>query len=497
MTLGARAFGKSPFGGTGVSFAGQDLFIVVIGPNDVTALIDWRSPSPRIQKQLNGRDEFECTLLSSTGYVPALGESVQVYFERGLQFGGSVHERDVEFLTERSGQHTVSKIRCVDHSAIAHRRRVFEVFEDVSAGAIVRFIIFKYLAAEFVEPGDIQEGPLVTRMVANMSVAEALDELSEKSGFFWNISATFVLNFFARTTKPSPFTIDSSNAVFRHIRGSRTRNQYRNVQYVDGGRGVTDPRGERFRGDSLQRTFHVEYPLFKTPMISRNGQPQTVGIRGIDSEKDWYWNAGETAIGQDPLGDLLGANEVLEVFYVGRFNLLQIVEDTSAILERQAVEGGSGRHEQLDRDDQLDGQDLVQDKGLALLSHYGTLDDVAEFGTDIAGLDTGQLLTINVPALILEGPFLITQMDISWMARSTRRFRVTATTGELKGRAEEFFTRLLGSRQSIAIREGEILQEVLATHDPVRVSDSMVMTLIDVVVDEFGPGEFGSAEMGV
>jgi hypothetical protein len=497
MPLGGRPFGKAPFGGTGAAPVAAASLVLQVAGIDVTGQVEW--PALRHRKQLNGRDELSVTLLSSTGVIPALGAPVRMTLQNGLLFAGQIHERDIDFVTERNGQVTRSQVRCVDHNAIADRRRVVEVYEQKTAGEIVQLIMVKYLADEGVRFGDIQSGPLVTRMVIPyLTAAECLDELCERSGFFWNIDAHLVLNFFARTTVPAPFTIDSSNAVFRRIRGSRTKNQYRNVQYVDGGHGVTDLRTEPFRGDGTLRSFHVEYPLFKAPTITRNFAPQTVGIRGVDADKDWYWNAGETAIGQDARQEaiVLTDTDLLHVTYQGRFNLMQIVEDTSAVLERQGVEGGTGRYEQLDREDGLDGQDVVEEKGLALLRHFGSLDDVVEFETDAQGLDVGQLLTVAVPELGLDGQFLISDMEIEWINFFTRRFTVTATTGELKGRAEDFFTQFLGTKKDIAIREGEILQEVLAIHELVGVTDAISATLVDVAADEFGTGEFGPGEFG-
>ena len=496
MIIGGRPFGKSPFGGSGDAFPQQGGAVLSIGPTSVTDLLQWEDKLKHRQ-ELSARDELEFTIVSSAGYVPNLGQPVLLGYQSGILFVGSVHERDVEFVTERTGTHTRTQIRCVDINELADRRLVVEVFENLTTGEIVRQIVIKYLFPELIQIGDVQEGPLVTRFTAAyLTAAECFDQLCEKSGFVWNIGVQREMNFFARTTSPAPFTIDSSNAVFRRIRGSRTRNQYRNVQYVDGGRGVTDERTETFRGDGTLRTFHVEYPLFNKPTIQRQFEPQTSGIRGIHEGQQWSWNAGETAIGQAP-GDLvLAEGEFLHVSYRGIYNLMSIVEDTSSIVERQGVEGGTGRYEQLTRDDQLDGQDLVQDKGLALLRRFASLDDVVTFETDIAGLGIGQLLTVNVPEQGLVGEFLITKMDTEFIQPTTRRFRVTATTGELKGRFQEWFAALLGSRKPISIREGETLQEVLAMHDPVGVTDSIEATLIDVVADEFGPGEFGHGEFG-
>lgn len=519
MTMGVRPLGGAPLGGL-AGTPGVTNFTLQIGPVDVTPLL--RVYTYRLRQELNGRDELEFTLISnqasyildetgnpildelgnpiptedSTGYVPLLGQQVILSIDGGLIFNGSVHERDVEFLSEADSDYTVIQVRCVDLNELADRHIVGEVYENQSAGAIVRAIVAKYLAAELIQIGDVQDGPMVSRVVFSYRTAAAcFDELSEQSGMHWNIDQQRTMHFFSRTTAPAPFTITSANAVFRGLRGSRTRNQYRNVQYVDGGHGVTDPRNERFKGDSTLRSFNVEYPVYQKPTITRNFLAQTVGIRGIDTGQQWFWNKGETAIGQGD-GDVMAATDFLDVLYQGLYPLLQIVESTASILERQLVEGGTGRYESLDRDDQLDGQALVEEKGMSLLRRYGSLDEVIDFETDVPGLAIGQLVTVLVPELGLDGGFLITHLETQSLLPETRRFRVTATTGELKGTFQDFFARLLTTERPITIREGEVLQEVMALHDLVGVTDSVEATLADFAIGEFGTGEVGTGEFG-
>lgn len=496
MALGSRPFGRAPLGGTGAAQTVDSSLILQIGPANVTDNLLFATY--RVLHELNARDELECSLVSSTSYVPAIGETIVLSYRNGLVFVGTVHEREVQFTSDADSVYTTINVRAVDLNEICDRRRVVEIYENMSAGDIVSQMVLKYLnSSEFIQLGDIQDGPMVDRMVVPyLTVAEVLDELCAKSGFVWNIDTQRTLHFFARTTIPAPFTITSGNAVFRGLQGSRTRNQYRNVQYVDGGHGITDTITDEFAGDGTLRTFHVEYPLYEAPTIQRNFVPQSVGIRGIEEGKQWYWNVGEIAIGQDREQAVLQPTERLLVEYRGRFNLMTIVEDAEAIAERLTVEVGSGRYEQLDRDDALDGQYLVEEKALALLRRFASLDDVIEFEIDIVGLATGQIVSVTVPELGLAGEYLITKMQTEWTMPDRPRFQVTATTGELKGRFQDFFTKLAGASGRVSIREGEILREVSGIHDRAGVTDSIEATLIDVVGDVFGTGEVGPGEMG-
>ena len=494
MTIGARPFGRAPLGGSGFIPVPSSQLALQIGPLDVTPFL--RRGTYSLRQELNGRDELEFTLISTTAYAPAIGENVFFSIGQGLLFAGSVHECDVEFVAENRSDYTRARVRCVDLSELADRRVVVEIYEQMSAGAIVRDIVGKYLFPELVQMGDIQEGPMVERVVfAYQTAARCFDDLCEASGFHWTIDQQRAVSFFARTSSPAPFTITSANAVFRRLQARRTRNQYRNVQYVAGGHGVTDPRTEPFRGDGTRATFTVEYPIFAAPSIQVNFQPQTVGIRGVDTVAQWFWNKGENTLGYT--GTTLTSADVVLVSYRGLFQLIEVVEDTAAILERQAAQGlGTGRYELLESDSNLDGQALTEEKGLSLLRRYASLDTVVDFETDVPGLGIGQLVPVNAPEVGCVGTFFITHLETRPLLPNARRFQVTATTGELKSTFQELFQKMLASSQPISIRSGEILQEVMGMHDPVGVTDSIDATLADFAEGQWGVGDVGTAEMG-
>lgn len=497
MTLGGGQFGVEPFGsGQSGGPAGTSIpgLLLRIGAMDATVYL--RVFTYRLIQDLNSRDEADCTLLNHVGYVPQIGESFELSLNGGVLFAGTVQERDVTFISEGRSDYLVIEVKAVDWNELADRHTVAEIYQHMTAGAIVRAIVTTYLAGEGVTIGDVQDGPLVEGIkFAYASAASCFDQLSQQTGYHWTIDAKKALSFFARTTTPAPFTLTSANAVFRKLKSSRTRNQYRNVQYLAGGKGVTDPRTEFFVGDGTRQSFDVQYPVNSVPAIELNNVPQTVGIRGVDEGTQWLWNAGETAIGQNG-GSALRSTDRLSVTYQGQWTITYVVQDAAAILERQAVQGGTGRYEQLEQDTSLEGLLNVQDKAMALLRRFASIDDVADFETDVPGLAVGQLLTVNVPELGLVGEFLITHLETTSLLLSTRRFMVTATTGELKGTWQEFVTRLIASDQPITIQDNAPLALAMALSSPVGVSDSVTAVLTNAATGEWGTGEAGTAEFG-
>jgi len=236
MIIGGTPYGGGPFGGDGTPSApGATGLMLQIGPVDATDYL--RYGTYKLNEQLNGRDEATCELIVNDGYVPLIGQTILLSLDGGLIFAGTVHERDIAFIDENRSDYAVITVRAVDWNEIADRRIVVEVFEDMSVGAVVRAIVAKYLADDGITIGDVQEGPMVARMVcAYQSAAACFDDLYTQSGMHWNIDEHKVLSMFVRTTSPAPFTVTSANAVFRAIKGTKTRSLYRNVQYVQGGK---------------------------------------------------------------------------------------------------------------------------------------------------------------------------------------------------------------------------------------------------------------------
>jgi hypothetical protein len=493
--LGTQALGSNPFGGSGsTNFLNAGLQII-IGPKDVTDITLWESSN--LEEELNGRDQLSFTIKSTPAYIPKIGEEVKVLFRSGTIFLGSIHERQVEFLYTPQQISLLIQISCVDINAIADRRFVSEVYENLLCGEIVGVMAAKYLLFEGVSLGNVHPGPRISKVVFNrISFAECMNKLCEQAGFYWQIDKKRFLSFFPRSVSPAPFTVTEANAVFRNIKGTISRNQYRNVQYIDGGKGLTDARTEAFRGDGTVKTFTTEYKISTQPTITLNGGEETVGIRGVETGKGWYWAKGENSIGQDAGYQTLISTDLLLVTYRGEFNLVNVIEDSQAIFERQTIEGGTGRYEHLVVDTALDGQDLIQEKGLSLLRRYSTLDDTATFDVYQEGLQIGQNVTLDVASCELQGAFLITNMRTSFVTPTMRMFTVTVTNGEIKNKFQDFFAGFLGSARPGSISAGDILQEVNSNIDPVGVTDSITATLVSVVSDEFGTGEVGTSEFG-
>lgn len=444
-----------------------------IGGVDRTSLL---APTTlRITDAINQRSTASWVMNERVGvYRPHIGEAVEIYDENNvLVFGGSIDEPE-----EQQPEGTpalIHAVQAVDHHQLADRRLAIESYDNISAGTIVSDLITKYLAGEGVTAGTIQTGPICGRCVLPyVPVSQALDELSEQTGYQWVIRPNKALDFFARETFAAPWTAQAGAGLIKP-RVSRNRKDYRNRQYTRAGHDISDPRIEKFAGDSKTQTFGTSLVVAKLPTVTVNGVAQTVGIRQLESGKQWYWSKGEKEISQDSGGTPLSASDELVVTYQGFFPIIAMVDDGVAQLERKNIEGGTGIYESVDDQPNLDTQAAATDAALGKLRRYAKIATVLNYATYALDLRPGMLQQVNLPEHDLNGAFLISQIETSDVDRTDGKLIrvVTALSGEAVGGWVEFFRRLAKANRTFVIRENEVLIKLKTIADGIKVGDSM------------------------
>lgn len=456
-----------------------------IGSTDVTKYLRWNQWS--VSETLNSRDTCQFTLLVTDGYVPQRGARVQVLFGNVRYWSGLVHDVTLSYTAEHRNDYIEITVQCVDLTALADRITVNEIYTDSTAGAIIRQIINKYLAADGITSGGVHDGPTVQKVVFSRKTAsDCFDQLAKLVGYHWSIDQYSVMQFFPKFASLSPFTIDHSNAQFRSASVNKSLADYRNVQYAIGGQGITLPITEYAEGDGITRTFPTAYPIASLISVAVNGAVQTQGIRGVDDagSKQWYWNANQQSINQDTSQPLLQAKngavpaDRVAITYQGFYGPITTkLVNSDGIRDRQAIEGGSGRYEVVDQDSSLDGLDVTVSKARGDIRRYGSLDNQIDFETDVVGLGIGQTITIDLPELDLaSASMLITAMETTLFGMEQRRHRITATSGELKGTYQEFFQKFFSRGVPVTISPDDVINEVVVATDTVSCSDLVTVT---------------------
>ncbi|KKK72924.1 hypothetical protein LCGC14_2899000, partial [marine sediment metagenome] len=191
-------------------------------------------------------------------------------------------------------------ISCMDNHYLADKRLVVKVYTSQTLEAIVEDILTDYLVAEGVHEnaaGDIETGPVIASAIFNyVKASQAFDALAELSGYIWLIDEDKHLYFRDRTTIRAPWDLDG--VTYRPIKGSVHLSTgtplYRNRQFIRGGTALTAAeQTENFTADGVLNAFTVGYPISSEPTITEDVLGvATVGIKGVDTGKDYYWNKG-------------------------------------------------------------------------------------------------------------------------------------------------------------------------------------------------------------
>ncbi|HEX3046219.1 MAG TPA: hypothetical protein VHY08_15795 [Bacillota bacterium] len=316
----------------------------------------------------------------------------------------------------------------------------------------------------------IQDGPIIPEAVFNyIPVTDCLNSLAEKIGFWWNIDMYKRVNFVSKITYTAPWTVTALEILDQPV-VTHGNPQYRNKQYVLGGKGTTDALSEIKIGDGESKSFTVGFSIaeiIRIELSTNGGQtfaPCTFGIKGDNNEtRDWYWEKGDSVITSD---NALGNNYLLKITYKGQYPIIGIYSYGPAIDNLRAIEGsGSGIVENVVKEEGTDKDSALQN-AVKLVEQYGVDGRKLQFKTDRKGLKPGQLLMVDLPRYGLNHDsnrqMLIESIQVQDDVYQLF-YDVTAVEGPIDGSWAKFFYNLLKASPSVIrenINDNEILTVV-------------------------------------
>ncbi|MCM8901332.1 hypothetical protein KVG29_08875 [Caldicoprobacter algeriensis] len=435
--------------------------------------------SLEITDEVNARSTCRFVLISKPGEPLNISVGANIEIEHNFEkiFAGVIEE--ISETVPLGSNVIFYDISCSDWHSFADKRIVAEAYDNMTAGAIVRDIIAKYLAEEGITAGTIQDGPVISRAVFNyLPASQCLDELSELTGFIWVIYPDKTLNFFERAFYSAPWKLYPNSRV-RNIRVTRDKKDLRNRQYIRAGKDISNYITERFKGDGETKTFHVALPIATQPTVKVNGAVQTVGITQLETGKQWYWSKGETAITQDENAIALTSADVLEVTYRGFYPIIVTAEEITSQEELRAIEGGTGIYEHIENAESIDSYEAALEYAQGKLRRYARIGTKIEFETHETGLKPGQLINIYLLEHNIADDFLITRVNIrqEYGTKNGVVYSVECVDGEAVGGWANFFKKLTQSGKSFVIRENEVLIKLLTPYDTIVVSPKLVDTM--------------------
>jgi hypothetical protein len=460
----------------------------------------------QISEKLDLRTVVTFQLLT-TSVTPAIGEEVIVTDGATTHFLGMIQKIRKRLLTD--GATLRYWITCGDYSSFFQARTITTSYTAQTLQAIVLDIVSLEFSNEGITTTGVEVGPTLDKVTLNyIYAADAFDQLADLTGYHWYVDTDKDLHFEERISSTATFqqTDASNNFLAGSLDETEDRKRYRNKEVVRAGTDLTVSRTETINGNDT-RSYQLIYPAGALPVIridiGAGFVSQTIGIRGEDTGKEWYWQKGDHDITQDD-GDTVLSNsggDQIEITYKGQYPLVVQAQDDTEIADRAAVEGGDGIYSHVTSEPDVDTLDGATGIAAGLLRRFGVIPVTVQYETDGAGLRSGQLQTINLTDHGINDTFLIAEVkakDLGAGADGYLRYTISAVAGEYVGGWEKFFQNLIRGGRKIVLRENEVatILRVQSTGNEVELEETVLTALEASVENRAGFALAGYSEVG-
>jgi hypothetical protein len=224
--------------------------------------------------------------------------------------------------------------------------------------------------------------------------------LTKASGdYYWQVDQTSALTFVERHATPAPFCLQSADLLNTpSVQPNNAADLYRNRQTITNCVGVTGTLTETKIADGSANSWSMAYPLYSAPVITVSGVSKTIGVQGVDTGKDFYWQANSPTIGQDSGAAKIPSGYVNSFTYIGQFPTQVTADNLPEQAARALIETGTtGIVEAVE-----DGLGMLASNALiyanGLLARFGNNNTVEIIATTLrSGLAQGQIIPVFIP----------------------------------------------------------------------------------------------------
>lgn len=181
-----------------------------------------------------------------------------------------------------------------------------------------------------------------------------MDQLAQADGdSFWYVDKYGECLFTSRYARLGAFplqtTTDPANASGSLLytpatKVSTSSDTFRNQQIITNVTTLITPPIEYKVADGTATSWTLGYPVYSTPIITfiTGGQPATVGVQGIDSGRQFYWQPGSPTLSYDSSLPVLPIGTVFSVQYVGQSTNNVVVNNSTSQATQAILEGNTG-----------------------------------------------------------------------------------------------------------------------------------------------------------
>jgi hypothetical protein len=394
-----------------------------------------------INNSLGVKDTASFTIQSLDGsFRPIRGQNVLIIDDvLGELFGGIIDS--VKAVNVPGNSVVWSECQCIGFDYLLYKRTAGEptgpgtppnpnngIFTGYTAGDIVAFLVANAAGADGLSTSAIA-GPTVDSVAFDyfFTVGSAIDSLLQLINststdlYYYYVDAWRTVVFKQMSTTAAPWnisTLDGSDAnVLIQVSNTTDGAKLQNRCYINEGMYIADAIEQDFTGahtgDPPITSWDVTgHPIASVPSITLNTVPQSVGIDGVDTGKDFYWQINSTTIRQDSGGTPLVFGDTLAVTYQGFVTKIlgpsiPSLANSASIAARSAIEGGTGYYDTyiaVPTPSTLAGGTSL---GASIVNYFGDVPSKVEVQSYRGGLRPGQNITVNLPEIGAAGTYMV------------------------------------------------------------------------------------------
>ena len=255
-------------------------------------------------------------------------------------------------------------------------------------------------------------------------VSDLLDTICQAASdvttfYFWAFdrNPSLTLRFLPRALNAAPWDIDdttgSDDSILWQGQAAETHDQMSNRTFLLCDKMLTGTLITTFLGDGTSVSFSLSRPLEAAPGVTLNGVTQTVGILGVDSGKQWYWQQGSAALTQDPGGSVLTGSDSLQVTYKSSNPGVAVAYNNGSIAARSIIEGPGCIYETAVSTTQaIEPADALND-AQAVSNQFGYPPGTLTIKTLRPGIKAGQGQNIRLADLGVNGPYMVARVRLT------------------------------------------------------------------------------------
>lgn len=338
---------------------------------------------------------------------PLTDQPVEIVVNSRAVFSGWIVNPESDRV---GGEFSEYPISCVDHTRLLDRRLVSATYLDIWDDDLIRLLVDEYAPDDGIGTYHVARGVKIAQISFNyIPMSQAIKQIAALTQRSWYIDYLRDIHYFPLTQSQAPFDVLEQGQEYKRLNISEDSTQVRNRVFVRGGTELTtEPTVEAVKADGVQRQFLLaEKPHDIT--VTLNGDPQTIGIKNIDSPADFDFmlNYQEKYIECGSSTTTPAAGDELEVSYNYDVPILISVEDGVSIAANAAKTGGSGVFEHVIIDNQIASTQQARDRATAELTSYSRDLVEASYITEETGLRSGQYQHFNVPSQDRDDDYIV------------------------------------------------------------------------------------------